>query len=100
VACGLQDSVCGVGGRTLCQLKARQQADVLDAVKLQLQYEPLRNAKQETTASQSLAPWELRVGSLRVFYEVDGGEPDLINVLAIGIKKGSRLIIAGREIHI
>jgi len=47
-----------------------------------------------------LAPWELRVGSLRVFYEVDGGEPDLINVLAIGIKKGNRLIIAGREIHI
>ena len=57
-----------------------------------------RNRKQ--LRPNPFAPWELRVGSLRVFYEVDGGEPDLINVLAIGIKKGNRLIIAGREIHI
>ena len=83
------------------QLKARQQADVLDAVKVQLQYEPLRETRnRKQLRPNPFAPWELRVGSLRVFYEVDGGEPDLINVLAIGIKKGNRLIIAGREIHI
>ena len=83
------------------QLTARQQAIVLDAVKVQLQYEPLwqtRNKKR--LRPNPLAPWELRVGVLRVFYEVDAGEPDLVNVLAIGIKKGNRLIVAGKEIRI
>jgi hypothetical protein len=40
------------------------------------------------------------VGSLRVFYEVDALEPDLVNVLAIGIKRGNLLIVAGKEIRI
>jgi len=35
-----------------------------------------------------------------VFYEVDALEPDLVNVLAIGIKRGNLLIVAGKEIHI
>jgi hypothetical protein len=33
-------------------------------------------------------------------YEVDAVESDLVNVLAIGIKRGNRLIISGKEIHI
>ena len=47
-----------------------------------------------------VAPWELRVGALRVFYEVVGEEEDLVNILAIGIKTRNRLFIAGEEIHI
>ena len=47
-----------------------------------------------------LDPWELRVGALRVFYEVDASESDLVNILAIGIKRGNRLFIAGKEIRI
>jgi mRNA-degrading endonuclease RelE of RelBE toxin-antitoxin system len=83
------------------ELKARQRALVLDAVKVQLQYEPLRETRnRKQLRPNPLAPWELRVGSLRVFYEVDAREPDLVNVLAIGIKKGNRLIIAGKEIRI
>jgi mRNA-degrading endonuclease RelE of RelBE toxin-antitoxin system len=83
------------------QLTARQQAIVLDAVKVQLQHEPLketRNRKQ--LRPNPLAPWELRAGALRVFYEVDALERDLVNVLAIGIKRGHRLIVAGKEIRI
>jgi len=83
------------------QLTARQQAIVLDAVKVQLRYEPLRETRnRKQLRPNPLAPWELRVGSLRVFYEVDALEPDLVNVLAIGIKRGNRLIVAGKEIHI
>jgi len=80
-------------------LGVRQKAITLDAVKVQLQYEPLcetRNRKR--LRPNPLAPWELRVGSLRVFYELDTMEPDMINILAIGIKKGNRLIVAGKEI--
>ena len=74
---------------------------MLDAVRVQMRYEPLqetRNRKQ--LRPNPFAPWELRVGSLRVFYEVDALEPDLVNILAIGIKKGNRLLIAGEEIDI
>ena len=82
------------------QLTARQQAIVLAAVKAQLQHEAVwetRNRKR--LRPNPLAPWELRVGALRVFYEVDAGEADLVNVLAIGIKRGNRLIVAGKEIR-
>jgi len=71
------------------QLKARQQADVLDAVKVQLQYEPLRETRnRKQLRPNPFAPWELRVGSLRVFYEVDGGEPDPLMSSLSELKKG------------
>lgn len=83
------------------QLTARQQAIVLDAVKGQLQYESLRETRnRKRLRPNPLAPWELRVGALRVFYEVDAGEADLVNILAIGVKKGNRLSVAGKEIRI
>ncbi len=83
------------------QLTARQQAIVVDAVKVQLRHEPLRPTRnRKHLRPNPLAPWELRVESLRVFYEVDALAPDLINVLAIGIKRGNRLIVAGKEIQI
>jgi hypothetical protein len=47
-----------------------------------------------------LAAWELRVGPVRIFYEVDAEEADVVNVLAIGIKSGNRLFIAGQEMRI
>jgi len=83
------------------QLTARQRAIVLNVIKVQLQYEPLRETQnRKQLRPNPLAPWELRVGALRVFYEVDAREPDLVNVLAIGIKIGNRLIVAGKEIRV
>jgi len=83
------------------QLTARQQAIVLNAVKVQLRYEPLRETRnRKQLRPNPFAPWELRVGFLRVFYEVDALEPNLVNVLAIGIKRGNRLIVSGKEIQI
>jgi mRNA-degrading endonuclease RelE of RelBE toxin-antitoxin system len=80
---------------------ARQQAIVVDAVKVQSKNEPLRETRnRKQLRPNPLAPWELRVGLLRVFYEVDGLEPDLVNVLAIGIKKGNQLFVSGKEIRI
>ena len=35
-----------------------------------------------------------------VFYEVDALESELINILAVGIKKGNKLIVASKEIKI
>ncbi len=83
------------------KLTARQQAIVLDAVKVQLQHEPLRETRnRKRLRPNPLAPWELRAGPLRVFYEVDAREVDHVNVLAIGIKRRNQLIVAGKEIRI
>jgi mRNA-degrading endonuclease RelE of RelBE toxin-antitoxin system len=83
------------------QLPARQQAIVIDSAKVQLKNEPLRETRnRKQLRPNPLAPWELRVGFLRVFYEVDALESDLVNILAIGVKKGNRLIVSGKEIEI
>ena len=83
------------------ELSARQQAIVLDAVKVQLRHEPSRETRnRKPLRANPLAPWELRVGFLRIFYELDTLEPDLVNVLAIGIKRGNKLIVSGKEIDI
>jgi mRNA-degrading endonuclease RelE of RelBE toxin-antitoxin system len=85
----------------LAQLTARQQAIVLNAVRVQLPYEPMRETRnRKPLRPNPLAPWELRVGVLRIFYEVDAVESDLVNILAIRIKKGNQLIVAGKELGI
>jgi mRNA-degrading endonuclease RelE of RelBE toxin-antitoxin system len=44
-----------------------------------------------------LAPWELRVGDLRVFYDVDA-EASCVRIVAVGRKEHNRLIIGGEEV--
>jgi mRNA-degrading endonuclease RelE of RelBE toxin-antitoxin system len=43
-----------------------------------------------------LASWELRIGDLRVCYDVTE-EPQTVTVVAVGIKTGNRVIIGGEE---
>ena len=70
---------------------------ILAAIERQLLHQPLvetRNRKR--LRPNPIAPWELRVRNVRVFYEVD--QPGVVTVLAIGAKRGNRLIIGGEEI--
>jgi hypothetical protein len=46
-----------------------------------------------------MAPWQLRVGSLRVFYRVET-DPPVVRVVAIGKKSGNVLRIGGKEIRL
>lgn len=83
------------------ELSARQQSTLLDAIRAQLLYEPLRETRnRKRLRPNPLAPWELRIGALRAFYEVDIDDSQLVNILAIGIKRGNRLLIAGKELRI
>ena len=82
-------------------LTVRQQEIVLNAIKVQLRHEPTRETRnRKPLRPNPLAPWELRIGFLRVFYEVDALGSDLVNILAIGIKKGNQIFISGKEIHL
>ena len=79
-------------------LTARQQAVVLDAIDKQLAYEPLLETRnRRPMRPNKLAGWELRVGDLRVYYDVDEEPEGVVHVRAVGIKERNRLRIA-REI--
>ena len=44
-----------------------------------------------------IAPWELRVGHLRVYYEVQEEPDPVVRVLAVGVKDRNVVRIAGEE---
>jgi len=44
-----------------------------------------------------IAPWELRIGDLRVYYDVEDSPVSLIVVSAFGVKVRHRVAIGGRE---
>ena len=44
-----------------------------------------------------LAPWELRIGSLRVYYDVEEEPEPLVSIRAVGIKDRNRVRI-GKEV--
>jgi mRNA interferase RelE/StbE len=46
-----------------------------------------------------IAPWDLRVGEFRVFYDIDRDDR-IVAIVAIGQKSHNRLLIAGEEIEL
>jgi len=82
-------------------LTAAERSRILDAIARQLAHQPLGETRnRKPLRPNPLAPWELRVGRLRVFYEVTSDEPALVRVLAVGKKEGSVLRIGGKEIEL
>lgn len=84
----------------LAQLDARQRSLVLARVDVQLIHQPTvvtRNRKP--LQSNALARFELRIGELRVYYEVDE-DGRAVEIRAIGIKDRDRVFIGGEEIKL
>ncbi len=53
-------------------LTARQRALVLDAVEEQLAFQPtVETRNRKPMRPNPVAPWELRIGRLRVYYDVE-----------------------------
>lgn len=81
-------------------LTARQRRTVVDKVERQLTQEPLvptRNRKP--MRANPLAPWELRVASLRVYYEASERRRT-VWIRAVGVKHRDRVVIGGEEIEL
>src|SRR5437867_2550387 len=71
----------------LGMLTARQQAIVTIAVQRQLARQPTVETRTLKPMTHSpLAPWELRVGSLCVHYDVEEAPEPVVYVDAIGVK--------------
>jgi mRNA-degrading endonuclease RelE of RelBE toxin-antitoxin system len=82
-------------------LTAAERATVLTAVATQLTDEPLTETRnRKPLRPNPVAPWELRVSKMRVFYDVTEGPPQVVRVLAVGIKDRNILRIGGEEIHL
>jgi mRNA-degrading endonuclease RelE of RelBE toxin-antitoxin system len=85
----------------LAALDARDAATVLDVVPVQLEHQPnspTRNRKP--MSSNALASWELRIGNLRVYYDVEVDPEAVVTVRAVGIKDRARVFIGGEAINL
>lgn len=81
-------------------LRKRDQQVVLDAIDAQLAHQPHGETSHRKRLEENpVAPWELRIGDFRVFYEFDL-EDQRVVILAIGRKIHNRLWIGGEEIEL
>ena len=82
-------------------LTARDRTTTLAAIERQLSHEPLKETRnRKPLRPNPIAPWELRVGDLRVFYEVIGADTGVVRVLAVGRQRGNVLTIGDREVRL
>jgi mRNA-degrading endonuclease RelE of RelBE toxin-antitoxin system len=76
----------------------REQQIILNAIEVQLSDQPdQQTRKKKKLEENALAPWELRVGDFRVFYDIDL-EKRLVIIVAIGKKNHNILRIADNEV--
>jgi len=76
-----------------------QQRIIVDSIKRHLPHE----ANQETRRRKKLtdhpiAPWELRVGDFRVFYDIE--DEMVVKITAIGHKVHSDLFVRGKKVEL
>ena len=77
--------------------RKREQAEILDAIYMQLRYEPMvRTRNRKPLDENETATWELRVGNARVFYDVDE-IVRIVSIQAVGEKRGNRIFFRGKE---
>lgn len=82
-------------------LTARQRATALAAAETQLTHEPsVETRNRKPMRANILAPWELRVGALRVYYDVVETPERKVVIQAIGLKERNRVRIGGEDIKL
>ena len=86
-------------------IEAKYRSLIRATLEEQLLFEPdveTRNRKPLKRPVAFEADWELRFGSdnrYRILYTVDPERRE-VQILAIGVKEGNRLTIAGEEVHL
>jgi mRNA-degrading endonuclease RelE of RelBE toxin-antitoxin system len=85
----------------LRSLTARERSIVLDSVDEQLVYQPdVETRNRKPMRPNPVAPWELRIGDLRVYYDIMKEPEDRVLVRAVGIKRGHSVWIGGEEVQL
>ena len=74
---------------------------MLDEVDEQLAHEPtVETRNRKPMRPNPIAPWELRIGDLRVYYDIEEEPKNRVTILAVGIKDRNRVLIGGKEIEL
>jgi mRNA-degrading endonuclease RelE of RelBE toxin-antitoxin system len=85
----------------LKSLEAGERRAVLLVIYERLLHEPtVETRNRKPMRPNSVAPWGLRVGRLRVYYDVTAEPDSLVTVRAIGIKDRNRVTIGGVEVDL
>ena len=58
----------------------------------------IQTKRRKQLRPNPIAPWELRIGDYRVFYEIE--KKQNVNILAIGHKEHNTLLIRGKEVEL
>lgn len=81
-------------------LLAAEQRIVVDSVDEQLRDQPgLETRNRKLMRPNPVAPWELRIGALRVYYEIEMLET-VVHILAVGVKERDVVRIGGEIIKL
>ena len=81
----------------LAALTASQETRVLDSVPQQLSHQPaVETRNRKPMRPNPLANWELRLGDLRVYYDVVEEPEPTVNILAVGVKVRNQVLIGGK----
>lgn len=84
----------------LRSLRARDLRIVVDAIAEQLTHQPDQpTQRRKPLEDNPIAPWELRIGDFRAFYDIHEDEQRVV-IVAIGRKIHDRLWIGGEEIEL
>ena len=89
----------------LKSIDARYDSLIREQMEEQLLFEPnveIRNRKPLRQPAPFAAQWEIRFGPdnrFRVLYDIDE-EQHAVQIVAVGEKKGNRLIVGGEEIEL
>jgi len=79
--------------------RSREKKIILDSISELLRVDAnIETRRRKCLRANHLAPWELRVGDYRIFYEIS--QETHVRVLAIGRKKHNDLFVQGKRIEL
>ena len=83
----------------LAHFKAADRHVIIEAIRVHLLTDAdIESRRRKRLNANPVAPWELRVGDHRVFYEVEEGAT--VTILAVGVKEHNDLYIRGRKVEL
>jgi len=89
------------GREHLQKLTARQRNMLIAVVRRQLLHQPtLETRNRKPLRPNPVAGYRLRIGNLRVYYDVLDVPESIVLVKAVGVKVGNRIYVGGTEIEL
>ncbi len=83
------------------KLTARRRNTLVAMMRRQLLHQPtLETRNRKPLRPNPVAGYRLRIGSLRVYYDVLDAPEDTVLVKAVGIKVGNQIYVGGTEIEL